>query len=120
MSLIRDISDAMKPMFATFLPPGLPPYARIAVSLPALSEEDENGSIPSEETEEQATEESGSPAPVAPIRAVPYQIQNDTRASLSTWHFSSAQKKSSPWLRALTLFMDYSYGNKAVAPRAER
>jgi hypothetical protein len=70
MSLIRDISDAMKPMFATFFAPLL---LGIAVSLPALSEEDENGSTPSEETEEQATEESGSPAPVAPIRAVPYQ-----------------------------------------------
>lgn len=74
MSLIRDISDAMKPMFATFFATWFAPLLLgIAVSLPALSEEDENGSTPSEETEEQATEESGSPAPVAPIRAVPYQ-----------------------------------------------
>ena len=69
MSLIRDISDAMKPMFACCFATCL---LLIAVSLPALSEEDENESTQSEETEEQAMEESGSPAPVAPVRALPY------------------------------------------------
>ena len=73
MSLIRDISDAMKPMFATFFATWFAPLLLvIAVSLPALSEEDENESTQSEETEEQAMEESGSPAPVAPVRALPY------------------------------------------------
>ena len=69
MSLIRDISDAMKPMFACCFATCL---LLIAVSLPAFSEEEENESTPPEETAEQVTDESGSPAPVAPVRAVPY------------------------------------------------
>ncbi|SIS42515.1 Protein of unknown function [Thalassolituus maritimus] len=69
MSLIRDISDTMKPMFACRFATCL---LLIAVSLPAFSEEEENESTPPEETAEQATDDSGSPAPVAPVRALPY------------------------------------------------
>ncbi|MAE35576.1 MAG: hypothetical protein CMH97_10180 [Oceanospirillaceae bacterium] len=74
-SRIRDYSDAMKPMFAAIM-------ILLAIPLPAFSEDEQSQAPALQETasEEAATEKStgeagdseDSPAPVAPMRAVPY------------------------------------------------